>query len=618
MTKQNTRLLGLFLALALARGGAQTSAQSQQRERKVGPPAPAQTPTPRPPVVNTTPQQSQPTPTPQVSPTPQATPAALPAPGPRTLEVLRARISEVLARPELAPAHFGIRVVSLDTGAVVFEENAGKLLMPASNMKSYTVAAALDRLGPDFRFVTSVYAAERADAKGRLKGDLTVYGRGDPTYAARFAGAGDYFKGIEELAARIVAAGVRRVDGDLVGDESYFDGPALGYGWEWDDLQWYYGAPVSALTVNDNAVDIIVRPGAREGAAALVTTGPAFLGFPTVLGGAGADEGAAARTAAPLAVLNRATTSARGTRREITLQRPPGQPYVEVTGRIPLGDAGDTTSVTTPRPALMFVSMLRAALERQGVQIKGRTLSVDARAREISGRPFDAAKLVEIARRESAPFSEIAAKTMKPSQNLYAELILRTLGERAPPPPPAAPGQSAPPPVATTEQAAAVPGQTPAQATPTPARPLASAAAGHAVVRQFLREAGVSHVEHLSLVDGSGLARQNLITAEATVELLTYMSRHRHARVWLDAQPVAGVDGTLRGRLRGTAAAGNLRAKTGTIANVSALSGYVTTAAGERLAFSAIVNHYTDERTPRTNLIDAIAALLASFAGRSQ
>jgi D-alanyl-D-alanine carboxypeptidase/D-alanyl-D-alanine-endopeptidase (penicillin-binding protein 4) len=318
------------------------------------------------------------------------------------------------------------------------------------------------------------------------------------------------------------------------------------------------------------------------------------------------------------------------------MRRPLGQSYVEVTGRVPLDDAGDTVSVTTPRPALMFASMLRAALERQGVQIKGRTLSVDAHAREVSGRPFDAAKLVEIARRESAPFSEIAAKTMKPSQNLYTELILRTLGEQAQAS--AASGQTVAASRATAmgqtattgtgqaatgqpaapEQTDAQPRPSPAQPTPTPARPPASAVAGHAVVRQFLREAGVSHVEHLSFADGSGLARQNLITAGATVELLTYMSRHRHAGVWLDAQPVAGVDGTLRGRLRGTSAAGNLRAKTGTISNVSALSGYVTTAAGERLVFSTIVNHYTDERTPRTTFLDSIATLLASFSGRSQ
>jgi D-alanyl-D-alanine carboxypeptidase/D-alanyl-D-alanine-endopeptidase (penicillin-binding protein 4) len=527
--------------------------------------------------------------------------ATLAVPAPRTLEVLRARIADVLARPELAPARFTIKVASLDTGAVIFEEDAGKLMMPASNMKLYTISAALDRLGPDFRFVTSIYADAKPDDKGRIKGDLVVYGRGDPSFATRFAGNGDYFKGINELAARVVAAGVKKIDGNLIGDESYFTGPALGYGWEWDDLQWYYGAPISALTINDNCVDIFVRPGEREGAAGIVTAGPAFTGFPTIFGGA-VDDQSARRTDAPLAVVNRTVTAPRGTKREITIERPLGQNYVEVGGTIPVGDAGWTDSITTARPALMFASMLRAALERQGVQIKGRTQTMDARQRELMKSPFDATKFIEIARRESPPFSEIAARTLKPSQNLYTELILRALGKQSPP--------SVSPTLTDAAQATAQP-------TPTPDR-RTSAQLGSAVVIQFLREAGVRDVEHLSLMDGSGLARQDLISAESTVSLLTYMSRHRYAQVFRDALPIAGVDGTLRGRMKGTPAAGNLRAKTGTLANVSSVSGYVTTAAGERLVFSMMVNHYTDERVPRTNLMDQIAVLLASFEGRSQ
>ena len=129
-------------------------------------------------------------------------------------------------------------------------------------MKLYTVAAALDRLSPDYRFVTSVYATARPDAAGVLRGDLTIYGRGDPSIAARF-NSGDYFKGINDLAAQIAAAGVKRVEGDLVGDETYFVGPQYGSGWKWEDLQWWYGAEVSALTVNDNALDLSVKPGSR-------------------------------------------------------------------------------------------------------------------------------------------------------------------------------------------------------------------------------------------------------------------------------------------------------------------------------------------------------------------
>ena len=133
---------------------------------------------------------------------------------PRTLPELRTKISEVLAKPELSPAMVGIKVVSLDTGKVIFEENAEKLLRPASNMKLYTVATALDRLSPDYRFVTSVYATTRPDTAGVVRGNLTIYGRGDPSIAARFNN-GDYLKAIDDLATRIVAAGVKRVQGDL-------------------------------------------------------------------------------------------------------------------------------------------------------------------------------------------------------------------------------------------------------------------------------------------------------------------------------------------------------------------------------------------------------------------
>jgi D-alanyl-D-alanine carboxypeptidase/D-alanyl-D-alanine-endopeptidase (penicillin-binding protein 4) len=585
----STLLLLAFVANPFA---AAALAQDAQRDRRVGqlPAAPASA-------------------TVAPTPTPQPVTAAS-APASRSLEALRAEITEVLREPELAPAIVGVKVVSLDTGRVLFEENASKLLVPASNMKLYTVAAALDRLGADFRFITSVYASELPDKKGKLRGDLVVYGRGDPTLATRFNN-GDYYKAIDELAARVVAAGVRQVEGNIVGDESYFTGPPRSPGWEWDDLQWYYGADVSALTVNDNALDLSVKPGARAGDPAAVSTGPSspvvrvvphnkddFMDAPLFL-----------------TFINNVTTVARGTKRDISVHRPLGQNFVVVSGQIAEDDPGYTGSVATARPALLFTSMLRAALEKQGVSIKGRTRVVDApmRPKQLdapveAGKPVmpgagqttatEAAKPVttvaagnsvknpypvEIARRESPPLSEIAAQTLKPSQNLYTELILRTLGKQFPPADPK----------------------------------LTTAEAGLSVVRAFLNNAGVT-TAHLSLVDGSGLARQNLITAESTVQLLVYMSKHRHAQAWRDAQPVAGVDGTLRGRMRNTAAAGNLRAKTGTLNNVAGLSGYVTSAAGERLAFSIIVNHYPDDNSPRQNYMDTIAVLLASFTARSE
>ncbi|HEV7797134.1 MAG TPA: D-alanyl-D-alanine carboxypeptidase, partial [Pyrinomonadaceae bacterium] len=197
-----------------------SSAQQQpQRERRVASPG-AKT--------NATP-----TPVPTVTPSSTITPADVPQPSPtptpevvqiraaattRTLAELQARIADVLRKPELSPAMIGIKVTSLETGKILFEENANKLLRPASNMKLYTVSAALDRLTPDYRFVTSVYALAKPDSDGVVKGDLIIYGRGDPSFAARFNN-GDYFKGLNDLADRIAAAGVKRVKGDLVGDE---------------------------------------------------------------------------------------------------------------------------------------------------------------------------------------------------------------------------------------------------------------------------------------------------------------------------------------------------------------------------------------------------------------
>jgi serine-type D-Ala-D-Ala carboxypeptidase/endopeptidase (penicillin-binding protein 4) len=568
MIKQNrtSPFIALLLLLTLCPGswtqtGAQTSPQQPQqtqRERRVAAPAPQQTPTPSP----------SPSPAP-ISPTIGAlTTTVKPAAGaPKTVEELRARIQDVLRHPDLAPSQMSVKVASLDTGRTLYEENAGKLLHPASNMKSYTVAAALDRLSPDYRFKTSAYVPAMPDASGTVRGDLIIYGRGDPTFAASFNN-GDYHKAIDDFAARIAAAGVRKIEGNIIGDESYFTGVRLGYGWEWDDLQWYYGAEVSALTVNDNALDLFVRPGMEVGSQAVVTTGPV-----TPL----------------ITIVNRATTSPQGTKRDITVVRPLGTNTLEITGSVPLGldatDKGLIGSIAVPNPALVFVYMLRSSLASKGVSITGQSQTIDARGR--ASLPLRTDALVEIASVQSPPLSVIAAQTLKPSQNLYTELILRTLGRAFPP--------------------TAI----------APSPPRTSADDGIEAVKSFLRGAGIEPRGNFVQADGSGLSRHNYITANGTTQLLTFMSTHRYAAAFRDALPIAGVDGTLRTRMRGTPAANNLRAKTGTIGGVASLAGYVTSAAGERLVFAIILNNYPQESSSRRSHIDAIAVLLASFAGRS-
>jgi serine-type D-Ala-D-Ala carboxypeptidase/endopeptidase (penicillin-binding protein 4) len=495
----------------------------------------------------------------------------------KTVAELQSRISEVLRRPDFAQATIGVKVSSLDTGRVLFTENAFKLLRPASNMKIYTVATALDRLTPDYRFVTSVYAPAKPDAAGVVRGDLTIYGRGDPSMAARF-NSGDYFKGISELADQTVAAGVRRVEGDLVGDESYFEGPQYGSGWEWEDLTWYYGAEISALTVNDNALDLFVKPGLDVGNKAVITTGP-----PDPL----------------LTIVNRVTTSAKKTKRDLTIYRELGKDVITISGSIAVDDPGYTGGIGISHPALLFIYLLRDSLAQKGVTITGKSRTTGASDSTLlsagttitlsgdgSSVSSSNANRIEIASRQSPPLSVIASNTLKPSQNLYTELILRTLGK-------------------------VVPQQ------PSPTNPMrTSEEAGVNVVSTFLNEAGVPP-NTVVLGDGSGLSRRDMVTADATVQLLTFMSKHRFAQAFRTALPIAGVDGTLRNRFKGTPAQNNLRAKTGSLSSVSSLSGYVTSAAGENLVFSIIVNNYTEDVEPR-NVSDAIGLLLASFAGRSQ
>src|SRR5437879_3486091 len=296
-----------------------------------------------------------------------------------------------MRHPDLAAGIFAVKVASLDTGRTLFAENEYKLLRPASNMKIYTVATALDRLTADYRFVTSVYALDKPDKNGTVKGDLIIYGRGDPSIAARFNN-GDYFKGINDLADRIVAAGVKRVKGDLVGDESYFNGSPLGSGWEWEDLTWSYGAQISALTINDNAIDLNVKPGATVGAPVTIVTGPPNASFITIV--------------------NHATTSPKELRSDLQIYRGLGANTLEISGTLPLGNAGFVGGIAIPDPPLAFVSMLRDTLIKRGVKIDGRLRTADARSGASIVPNFPtlrnadvAVPVVEITSLASPPFS---------------------------------------------------------------------------------------------------------------------------------------------------------------------------------------------------------------------
>ncbi len=490
------------------------------------------------------------------TPTPSSTVAAG-----ESLSDLQFRLRQSLAKPEVQRGSVGVKITSLTTGKVLFEQNAEKYFMPASNMKNYTVAAALDRLGPDYRFVTSFYAATPVNSDGTLIGDLVVFGRGDVSISTRFNGSDDPMKSIDPIVDKLIAAGIKKIDGSIVGDDSYFRGFAIPQGWEWDDLQWSYGAEVSGLPINDSVVAISVKPG-PAGYSCSVKIVP----FNPVV-----------------RVVNGCTTGPAGSRRTLAIQKKLDQNVLELSGSLPVGNAGFDGSVSISRPAELFAALLRQRLVERGVIVSGGHRYV----KRVDGSLPTGIEILKI---ESAPMSTIAAHTMKPSQNMYTETLLWTLGE-------------------IDRNATLAPGGGTTVSTAD------SAELGVASVRKFLSGIGVAP-DGIIQYDGSGLSRHNLITPASVVQVYTYMAKQsRYSQAWRESLTIGGVDGTLRNRFRGTRATNNVRGKTGTIDQVSALSGYVKTASGEELVFSMVVNGVPQTST-RTGLLDEMVNHLANFTGR--
>ena len=484
---------------------------------------------------------------------------------------LETQINLILDQSKFAPAQWGVRVITVDNH-VVYERNADKLFMPASNMKLYTTAATLDAFGPTRTFRTSVYAMVKPDGN-TVKGDVILYGRGDPNLSARFELnsegkpnpidnylAADKIPAIEKLADQMQARGIKNINGDVIADDSYFATDAFGAGWEWDDLMFYYGAPVSALTVNDNVVTFTVRPAMKAGAPPMVQMQP---------------------NNSYVRIINNATTgNGKDGKTHLGANRNLNANEVEFFGNIPSGAKDFSVDISVHDPAALAANLLKEALQRRGIKIKGTVKRLTALNRVA--QPFEATKLNEIAFVESQPLSVLLKVINKPSQNLHTELMLRQIGENSA-----------------------------LRELDDYGRPKTSDSRGIEALRQFLIKAGVD-VTSLSLRDGSGLARQNLISPRSTSQLLLYMSKHPQFSVYRDSLPVAG-DGTLSRRLKGTAAEGKVQAKTGSLSFVRALSGYVTTKKNQTLIFSFYGNNYTGAGGDVTGVFDQLCVLLAEY-----
>lgn len=476
---------------------------------------------------------------------PAAPPAVAPAPAP--VVALRTTLDSIFRDTAFAYAHWGVVVQSPRTGETLFRQNAEKMFVPASNMKLVTAAAALQALGPDYRYRTEV-AATGPIRDGVLGGDLVVRGSGDPSISARFHG-GDARAVFRTWADSLRVRGVRRIAGRVIGVDDVFDDVPYGRGWAWDDLDAAYSAPISGLSFNDNMVRVRVQPGRQAGTAATVSVEPE-VGY--------------------LRPTGQVQTAAAGTRSNISVTRDLAAPAVVATGTI----AADTSSIeetlAVPDPTQFFVAALRETLRQAGIEVTGAAVDAD-RLVEAGEALAPAAPLFA---HRSPPMREILPHFMKPSQNQIGEILLKTLGRER--------------------------------------RDAGSYPAGRAVVDSLVRVWGLNP-RQLSMADGSGLSRYNLVAPDLLLGLLRYMAGSPHFDVWYASLPVAGVDGTLASRLRGTPAERNVHAKTGTLSGVRALSGYVTTADGERLLFSTIVNHHTLSARDADRLVDAMLVRLAGW-----
>ena len=467
------------------------------------------------------------------------------------------RINQLIDESGFASARWGVSVISLSDGATIYSRNADRLFTPASNMKIYTTAVALDLLGADYRWRTSVYVDKQPDASGTIPGDLILYGRGAPDLVAH--NRNNSQASLQQLANDLYARGVRRVQGNIVGDESYFRGNSLGDGWQWNDVQWYFGAEASALSIDGNEVDVNVVPSssAKEP--------------PTVR---------SSDVAAYVTVQNRMVAGKSSMRPTIGMHRGLSDNKITVWGELPAGSRGFGARLSVHNPALWAAHSFRDALKKRGISIDGEALGRDSRV--APSQRFDPAQAVELASVNSRPLSEVARITNKESNNLFAELILRTLGR---------------------ERSAML--ETPGP----PGRELGDDEAGVALVRLWLARAGVP-TTGLAIHDGSGLSRLNLVTPESTARLLIAVLKTGSGEVFKQSLPISGKDGTLSGRLKSV----NERVigKTGSLTYDNSLSGFATSPQGKVFAFAIFCNDQTG-RGNSIRLIDDITALIAAF-----
>lgn len=472
-------------------------------------------------------------------------------------------------------AHWGISVVSL-RGKLLYGYQDTQLFHPASNAKLFTTAAAFALLPAQLTYTTRVVAQSPISASGEIPGDVVIVGAGDPNISGRalpFKGETERpnppLAALEAMADQIVSHGVHKIDGGIVGDDTWFPYERFPEGWSWGDLQWEYGAPISALTVSDNVVYLNLAPAAQAGQPAVASWLPATSYY---------------------TLENDVTTVANGAPQTFGIERAPGSLNVRAYGQIPVGSSGIHVALALEDPADFAARSLKEMLVARGVRVVG-----DAKARHrystatesfvqeqdqpLTLNPITISTVAPpfpglvLASHISPPLSEDLVVTNKVSQNLHAEITLRTLGKLL--------GSDG------------------------------SLAEGTRVVRQFLLQAGVAGCDFL-LYDGSGLSPMDEVTPRAFTTLLVYAAQQSWGSGFRGTLPVGGVDGTLAGRFDHLPLRGKVFAKSGTLAEASALTGYVVAASGRTVAFSILCDDHLASTDEIRQTIDKVVAAIAA------
>jgi D-alanyl-D-alanine carboxypeptidase/D-alanyl-D-alanine-endopeptidase (penicillin-binding protein 4) len=461
------------------------------------------------------------------------------------------RADALLAAAPTNKGEWGLLIVDAETGETFYELNADKYFVPASNMKLFTTALALAKLGPDYRFHTTLETHGSVCPEGVLAGDLFLVGRGDPNLSNRkfpydlkeeFDGPPE--KTLTELADMLVAKGVKEIAGDIVGDDSYFPREAYPSGWEIDDMVWEYGAAVSAIVVDDNTVTLTLIPGESPDAPVQAVVAPSTPDF---------------------IVQNDVVTSAAEVKSDLTLTREPNSNIVGIRGTMPAHSAPRKLVLAIHDPAKHAAAMLLRLLVDRGVKVAGESRSMHV------PEPVGATPRTVLAEHVSVPLGDSVKLVNKISQNLHAEILLRAAARNT------------------------AAWNTPEDLMKVPA--------------DFYAAAGIAPGDVIQ-TDGSGLSRRDLVTPRAIVALLKYAQSQPWFATYFASLPVAGVDGTLETLMKNTPSAGRIHAKTGSVEHVRTRSGFADTSGGRRLIFSFLSNNQGGKNHEASDALDGLCLVM--------